>query len=249
MEEKDIIDKIYMTTKCRSFRKGFSSAFFFILLPFFFFCTQQVNAQVFDSIQASLSTKPHLIGGFATKSTFIGGFSSPIFTAKAGIDFDNRIRMGVGLSWLKLPDYRSDRDNTPFFISKSFTDYSGFHTVHPALQFRYLNFFLDYVYYKNGKWQFSIPIQFGVGDSRYKYNFNGVNVIESRHTIFLYEPAVSGQYKILKWFGVGLDVGYRVMVVSNKNIGTKFNSPMYDIKALIFWGELYNLAFRKKASS
>lgn len=205
----------------------------------------EASAQIFDSIQASFNKKPSLIGGFATKSTFIGGFRSPIFTARAGLDFDNRIRMGAGISWLKLADYKVGENNIPFYLDKSFTDASGPHTVHPALQFRYVNLFVEYVYYKAGKWQFSFPIQFGVGDSRYKYNFNGKNIIESRHAIFLYEPAVSGQYKIVSWFGVGLDVGYRIMMISNKNIGSKFNSPVYDIKALVFWGELYKKVFGK----
>ncbi len=238
-----------MTFKCRSFRKGYASAFFFrvfvFLLPLAVLHIS-AKAQVLDSIQASLKHKPRLVGGFATKNTFINGFRSPVFTARAGVDYNNHIRMGLGISWLKLGDYDPGADNTPFYLDKTVIDPSGVYTLHPALQFRYINVFLDYVYFKSGKWQFSIPIQFGVGDSRYKYSFKGENVIESRHLIVIYDPAVSGQYKIVKWFGLGLDVGYRIMLMSNKHIGSKFNSPVYDIKALIFWGELYNLVIRKK---
>jgi hypothetical protein len=227
-----------------SISRAFVLRLVFLHLPFAIFHLP-CSSQVFDSIQASLSKPPRLIGGFATKTTFINGFSSPIFTARAGVDYGNRIRMGAGISWLQLSNYEKGKDNTPFYLDKSFTDSSGPHTVHPALQFRYVNLFLDYVYYNSGRWQFSIPIQFGIGDSRYKYNFNGENIIESRKVIFLYEPDVSGQFKIMKWFGVGLDVGYRIMILSNKNIGTKFNSPVYDIKALIYWGELYKTVSRK----
>ncbi|TAL59925.1 MAG: hypothetical protein EPN85_08325 [Bacteroidetes bacterium] len=151
----------------------------------------------------------------------------------------------MGISWLKFGNYDTARDNTPFYLDKSFTDSSGQHTVHPYLQFRYVNLFLDYVYYKSGRWQFSIPLQFGIGDARYKYNFNEENIIESRRIVFLYEPAVAGQYKIMKWFGVGLDVGYRIMIVSNKNIGSKFNSPVYDLKMIIFWGEFHKVVFQR----
>ena len=203
------------------------------------------SSQVFDSIQSSLHKKPHPVVGFATKSTFIGGFRSPVFTARAGLDFDHRISMGIGVSWLKLSKYESGQDNTPFYLDKILPGPPA-DTVHPALQFSYINLFLEYVYYKKGRWQFSIPLQFGVGDSRYKFKVDGASLSESERVIFLYEPAVSGQYKILKWFGAGLDVGYRIMIVSNKNIGSKFNSPVYDIKAIIFWGELYNMVFRKE---
>ena len=233
-----------MNFKCRSFRKGFSSAFFF--LTFLIFCHLKGNSQVLDSLQASLKKTPRLLGGVATKNTFINGFRSPIYTARIGLDFDSRIKFGMGISWLKLSKYEVGRNNTPFYIDKTFADLSGYHTVHPALQFRYVNLFVDYVYYNVGKWQFSVPVQIGIGDSRYKYSYGDENVIEARHIIFLYEPVVSGQYKIIKWFGVGLDVGYRIMVISNKNIGSKFNSPVYDIKTIIFWGELYKAVMNEK---
>lgn len=232
---------------CRSFRKDVASAFFFILLlPFFLVMLSPVEASAegFDSIQVAFQKKPRFIAGFATKTTFIGGFSSPIFTVRAGVDFNNRIRMGMGLSWLKLPVYEAGRDNAPFYLDKSFIESSASYTVHPALQFTYVGFFLEYVYFRSKRWQFSIPIQFGVGDSRYKYNFNGVDVIENRQAFFLYEPAVAGQYKIMKWFGVGMDVGYRFTLINNKKIGSTFNSPVYDIKVIIFWGELFNMMFK-----
>jgi len=213
---------------------------FLFLLPYTLYlipCT--LSAQIADSIQSSLQKKPRFIVGGASKSTFINGYRSPILTVRVGLDFDHRIRIGAGLSMLKLSPYEPGRDNTPFYLDKIVTDTGGTYTFHPALEFRYVNLFLEYVYYKSGKWQFSIPIQFGIGSSSYKYTDNGEDITESKHTILLYEPAVSGQYKITKWFGAGLDVGYRLMLINNKNIGSKFNSPVYDIKVIVYWRELY----------
>lgn len=235
-----------MTSKCRSFQKG-ASAFFFVC---FLAVTLNVvegsfslKAQMLDSIQTSFHKKPRIIAGFATKSTFINGFRSPIFTARAGFEFNHTVRVGAGISWLQLSPPEAGKDNTPFYLDKTFSDASGIHTVHPALEFRYASLFFEHVYFNSRKWQFSVPMQLGAGDSKYKYNYNGENITESRHWIMLYEPAVSGQYKIVKWFGVGLDIGLRIMLVTNKNIGYKFNSPMYDIKAIIYWGELYRRVF------
>jgi hypothetical protein len=235
-----------MNFECRSFRKGFASAFFFLL--FFGLSFLQSHSQVLDSIQFCFKKKPHLTGGISTKNTFINGFTSPVYTARMGLDFDNRIKMGIGISWLKLSKYHIGRDNTPFYIDKYIADQSGLQIVHPELQFRYVNLFVEYVYYKTGKWQFSIPILIGVGDSRYKYNFNDRPIVESKHLIFLYEPVVSGQYKINKWFGAGLDVGYRIMIIGNRHIGSKFNSPIYDLGVIIFWGELYRTVLKVKRS-
>lgn len=235
------------TAKCRSFRKG-SSAFFFICIVTLSVVkgTFSAKAQMFDSISNAFHKRPGLTGGFATKSTFINGFRSPIFTARAGLDFNHTVRVGAGVSWLQLSNYKTGSDNTPFYLDKVIIDSTGTYTAHPALNFFYVNVFFEYIYFNSRKWQFSVPMQIGAGDSKYKYNFNGVNYTEKQHWILLYEPAVSGQYKITKWFGVGLDVGLRIMVVTNKSIGTKFNSPMYDIKAMIYWGELYNLLFTKR---
>ena len=225
-------------------------------LPFFFHlvltilpsavCHLTSSAQLFDTIQASFHTKPKLIAGFATKTAFVSSFRSPVFTAKAGLEFNHRVRIGAGISWLQLSRYKKGIDNKPFYLDKTFSDASGIYTVHPALQFRYVHLFFEYIYFRNRKWQCSIPLQLGIGSSSYKYNFNGEDFIESPHTILLYEPAVSGQYKITRWLGAGLDVGLRVMLITNKNIGSRFDSPVYDIKVLVFWGELYRMVFPKK---
>ena len=151
--------------------------------------------------------------------------------------------MGVGISWLKRPPYEPAQNNLPFYLDKLLVEPTGSSVIHPALQFRYLNLFFEYVYYKTGKWHFSLPIQLGLGDSRYKYKVNGEKMVENKHLIFLYEPGVSGQYKINKWLGAGLDVGYRLMLINNKTIGSRFNSPVYDIKIIIFWGEIYKTIF------
>jgi hypothetical protein len=217
-------------------------SFLFIFL-FSFFISE---AQVFDSISCSFRRRPSLTGGFATKSTFINGFRSPIFTARAGLDFNHSVRIGAGVSWLKLSPYKTGSDNTPFYLDKPIIDSTGTYMAHPALNFLYVNVFFEYIYFSSLKWQFSVPLQLGAGNSKYTYNFNGENITEKRHWVLLYEPAVSGQYRIIKWFGVGLDVGMRLMIVTNKSIGTKFNSPMYDIKAIIYWGELYRTIRGKK---
>jgi hypothetical protein len=236
--------------KCRSFRKGFSSAFFF---PFFistllFFSNLvyegNVSAQVIDSIRVALHKRPNLIGSFGSNTSFINGFNSPIFTMYGELDFNHRVRTGLGLSWLQLSPYREGKDNTPFYLDKIIINAQGkADTVHPALSFGHFDWYLEYVFYKTKHWQFSVPLIFGIGNSKYKYTYMGVNTTENRHMVLLYQPSVSGYYKIFRWFGVGLDVGYRIMIISNKSIGGKFNSPVYNAYAIIFWDSLYKMFF------
>lgn len=232
-----------MTNVVINIRHSCLSFFSFILLySLFSIC----HSQGFDSIRYSFQKKPRLIAGFATKTTFIQGFRSPIFTARAGMEWNRIVRIGVGVSWLKLSPYKVGIDNIPFYFDKQISDSTGvLYTVHPALKFRYANVFFEYIYFYSRRWQFSVLLQAGAGDSRYKYNYNEKTFTESPHWILLYEPAVSGQYKLLPWLGVGFDTGLRIMAVTNKNIGYRFNSPVYDIRMVILWGELYRMVFPK----
>jgi len=209
-------------------------------------CPLPSHAQIIDSIKLSLHKKPKLVGGFGTKNTFIDGFNAPVFSARIGAEFNHHIRFGGGINWLKLPDYEAGRDNTPFYLQKIIIDSTGkADTLHPALKLSYFNYYVEYIFYRTRHWQFSIPIQFGMGGSSYEYNYRGERSEENKHFIFLYEPAVSGHYKVLKWFGLGVDVGYRFLLINNKKIGSRFNSPVYDLKAMIFPVPLYKAIFPK----
>ena len=68
-----------------------------------------------------------------------------------------------------------------------------------------------------------------------------------RGGIILYEPAITGQYKLTKWFGLGFGAGFRLMLVNNKAIDTKFNSPVYIFKVKVFFAELMRPVFKKDA--
>ena len=218
--------------------------FFFYLLVCFQWSFETCHSQTLDSIRTSLHTRPSLTGGFGTNTSFINGYVSPVFTAYGGVDFNHHIRFGIGLSWLQLAPYNKRRDNTPFYLDKIITDPQGrSDTVHPALSFRYVDLFGEYIFYKSKRWQFSIPLQLGIGNSKYEYSYKRISVTESRHLIFLYQPAVSGYYRVFKWFGVGLDVGYRLMIINNRSMGDKFNSPIYNLYSIIFWDSLYKMFF------
>jgi hypothetical protein len=249
MVAKAIIDQTdTMHIKCRSFRKGSSAFFFRILLLLLFFIVAlsgvEASAQVIDSIRTALHKRPNVIGSFGTNTSFINGFNSPIFSMNGALDFGHRVRFGLGVSWLQLSPYQKGADNTPFYLDKIITNTQGKNdTVHPALSFSHYDIYLEYVFYKTKRWQFSVPLLFGIGNSKFKYNYNGQGFTEHKHMILMYQPAASGYYKIFRWFGVGLDVGYRFMIINNRSIGDKFNSPIYNTYVLVFWDTLYKMFF------
>ena len=59
---------------------------------------------------------------------------------------------------------------------------------------------------------------------------------KSKYFLILYEPGISTQFKIFKWFGLGVDIGYRFGYNSDHYVRTKLNSPTYAFK-LSFWAD------------
>lgn len=192
---------------------------------------------MFDSIQSSMDQKTKVTFRFNSRNSFITDRRARIFGFKLGVDFNNTLRMGGGFNILSSDLYRE----------KIVMDSLGMpDTIASRLHFGYLAYYIEYVFYKTKRWEFSIPIQLGFGNSRFEHDYEGDKIIEHKKMVIVYEPAVSGQYRFFEWAGVGMDVGYRFMLLNNKAIQQNLNSPIYAFKLLIFIGPLYRSVFKKE---
>ena len=206
----------------------------FIFLFLNFLLPRDAEAQFMDSLQAAVKEKPRFTFKFDTRNSFISNQRAEIFGFKLGVDFNKKIRIGGGLHTL----------NTALYKDKNLLSSEGIDTtVSMGLHFGYFAYYIEYVFYKTNRWEFSVPLQMGWGDSRYEYVFNGKKFVQDKKTIVVYESAVSGQYKFFKWLGVGADVGLRLMLRNNRAIPESFNSPIYAFKLLIWYGEIYKALF------
>lgn len=192
----------------------------------------QVRSHNFiDSIQAGLKKTPKFIFKFDTRNSFIANQSARIFGWKVGAEFGNTLRIGGG--FYVLVKHSPALDKIIYNDANEVIDTA-------TLKFYYIAYFVDYIFYKRKKWEFSIPLQIGIGSSRYKYTDQNNSLIQlARKTVLLYEPAITGHYKITKWFGVGMGAGYRIMLINNKALDKKFNSAIYILKIKIFLGDIY----------
>lgn len=213
------------------------------ILAVFIFIVMSLSAfGVSDTID--LNSRPRLIGGVGTRNTFLFGFSAPTFHAKIGVEYNKKLRMGAGFCWLRRPDPVRGEDQTPFIYYKPIiNDANQADTVPSQLHLLYFTYFADYVYYTKKRWEMSIPIQLGFGQFHYQYNSGSREVRELEQAVFLYEPAVSVQFKPLRWIALGADIGYRFMLVDKKLANGRYNSPIYDLKLMILWGEIYRALF------
>ena len=196
-------------------------------------------SQIIDSIQEALKSKPKIIFKFDSRNTFIDYKGARIFGWKVGVEFNDRIQIGGGFSNL-ITTHDPELDRV---IYKP----NGIDTLYFAkLKFNYLSYYAEYIFYHKKKWEFSVPVQLGFGASDYEYRDENRKLRQlNKKNIILFEPAVTGQYKITKWFGVGAGVGFRLMLVNNKAINKKFNAPVYVLKIHLFFVDIYKSVFLK----
>jgi hypothetical protein len=210
----------------------FHSVFFFVL---FFALTINVNAQWSDTISKILHGKIFPTASFDSRNSFISSSRAHIWGVKAGVDFDGRLQGGIGYN---RHDKNLEKDI--YFINELGVKDSTTAFLH----LDYFSFYVRYVYYKTKHWKFSVmPYQLGFGNSRYVYENSGRKAVAGKRFVVLYEPGISVSYKIFQWFGVGGDIGYRFMLRGNPAIPENFNSPTYSFYVIIYWGELYKIAF------
>ena len=201
---------------------------FFLCLPLF------TQAQLYDSLRSSLTMKRTIHFKFDSRNSFISSRRAQIWGVKLGADFGKKLRLGFGYNFLD-----SDFSKDLYYASSS-----GYDTISRKLKIHYACAYIEYVFYRQKRWEFTIPVQFSLGKIWYNYSFKGVENLRSpKHLLVLYEPSLSGQYKIFNWLGVGLGLGFRYALIKNKFIEEKLTSPVYVFKILIYWGELYKKAF------
>ena len=209
-----------------------------LLYIFFFLWAISTTAQpTLDTIQLSLKQKPHLFGKFDTRNSFIDNSRAKIFGLKTGLNFGNRLYFGIGYNQLNPPS--QDFDKIIYTVNAN----NELEKTTAMLRLVYFSIHAEYVFYQTKHWELSMPLQFGVGQTYYKYNQFGKRKVIDKDYNFIYEPAVSVEYKFVKWVGIGADIGYRFMLTSYKSLNQKFTSPTYAFKLLIYYNEIVKSVF------
>jgi hypothetical protein len=188
-----------------------------------FFLSGETKAQLLDSLRFHLSHKPVLDGNWETRNTFISTRRAQITGWKLGLDFNSKIRMGVGYNYM----------NTKFYNS----EFSGFQYRKEQLGMRYFCVYFEYLYFKQNRWTFSVPVQVGFGTTFTRSVFPVVqNEKKNSHFIMVYEPCISGEYRLLPWFAIGAEGGFRLFLFKSGSVKERFTAPIYVFSASIKWG-------------
>lgn len=201
-----------------------------------------MDGGVWDTIGVSFEKKPKFYVGLNSFNSFINKDRAKVTTLQLGLDWNKRVRLGIGFNGLNSNTNVVDRISVP-------TD-SGMVVTNGNMQFGYVSVNAEYAYYKNYPWTFTVPLHLGFGNFHYSYILTqadgtrkGYQTADRPLTIF--DVRATAQYNIFKWLGVGAGLGYRCKLSKNKNTRDQFSSPVYDIGLRIFFGEIYRAIFKR----
>lgn len=199
------------------------------------------RAQYMDTLRRAFAGRKTLDVGFDSRNSFVDNSRVSISSVKVGVSFSNKISIGAGYAWLN--------NQTPVLNTYHFhdADLNKDTFLTQRLAFSYVRFYVNYIYYQSRRWEFSLPLQVGVGRMGFKSNYKGTDRLSDQGYCFLYEPEIDVKFKLLRWLGVEGDLGYRFLFKDNKFIKNTFNSPLISLGVFIDWGEVALTAFPKNA--
>lgn len=202
-----------------------------LIILFLFLNCAITKAQFLDTLHEVFKNKSSIDARLESRNSFINNQIISVSGLRLGVAFQRKLRVGGGVNWLKS-DFKEN-----FYVQNESgkTD-----TITKYLKLAYLSYYIDFVFYKTKRWQLSVPIQAGTGFSWWQQNKSySLNSSGKKYFLFLYEPGITAQFKVLRWFGLGADVAYRFTLKNNKKIGEHLNSPTYSFKILFWFDQLY----------
>ena len=179
-----------------------------------------------NEFKKSFHTKPKLDVKFDNRFSFIRDNDVKTIGIKVGLSFRRKFKVGLGINNMLLP------------VQSKYITNAGI-AVTVNLKYFYFSPYIEYVYYNTRRWEFSLSTQIGIGSANYQYDDNGKKIKLNQSTILSYEPAMLIDYKIIRWFGIGSGVGYRLVFFKSPGIKEKFSSPEYVIKLKVYLGEIF----------
>ena len=234
--------QILNESKCPYFECGhFFMHKLFILIGFLAFSLEGIAQPVNlgDSLKHYLDQERRLVLRLDTRNSFITGRAAQIRGVKAAFSYGDRLSIGIGYNWLRK-DFNQDLVVEEEGVSKIYN---------AELHFAFVSPFAEYVFYDRKGFSVALPVQIGLGNSWLSYSdANGNKERTARQFVLLYEPAMTIEQRVLKYFAVGCGFGYRLMLRNNQSVDANFTSPIYLIRLRILFLEIYNNIARGPSS-
>lgn len=194
---------------------------------------QNSSAQFVDDIKKSLSTKPQFFLNLASFNTFIDGDFASFDGIRTGLIYDKKVRFGVGYFALA---------NNGVVTSIEITEDSNSFVTNGQLELHYFNLTAEYYFYHEYPWQFSVvPFNLALGSAHYEYisRASSKRVKGPSEFVILYQPEITGQFNVVKWFGFGISTGYRIPIVRSKQQTRNLGGIVFSVDFRLSLDQLY----------
>lgn len=189
-------------------------------------CNGAARAQLFDSLGLFVRQPPHVVVKLDSRGSFISNSNVRFMGVKLGLEHAGRFQYGIGYSFLMSG-------------VESLREVEGEGMLPVRLRLGYACPYVEYAFYERGHWEVRIPVQFGLGSGTLLYDDEQGRNRRLRHAfIFLYEPAMTVQYRFLRYFGLNAGWGYR-LVFSSADLGERLTAPTYTFGLKVFFGDLW----------
>lgn len=186
-----------------------------------------------DSANADVSSKK-IFFSVDYRNSFITSSDAHVIGFRTGLELNNKFRLGVGYHYLSSEIVDS-------IIALNFiTNVNTFTTAQVRL--RYGSISAEYVLYSRELWQLTAPLILGFGQSAFVPPANYYGISEKHFTIFV-EPAITFQYNIIPFIGIGTGIGYRFMPAGDSSLRSTFETPLYDFRIKILIDEVLDALF------
>ncbi len=203
----------------------------------FLFVSQGLKAQFLDTLHDVFKNKSSIDARLESRNSFISNQLISVTGVRLGVAYQRKLRIGGGISWMK--------SNYGINFNEQNAD-GKTETITRYLKFTYLCYYIDFVFHKTKRWQLSVPIQAGTGLAWFQKakQFNLYSG-DKKSLLLLYEPGITAQFKVFKWFGLGTDIAYRFTLKNTKKVGEKLNSPTFSFKILVWFDQIFYEVFPK----
>lgn len=160
---------------------------------------------------------------------------------KIGATINKKHDVGIGIYFFKNPILRGGVQ-LPVEVYADATDTTRYN-------FSYASIFYGPIWYRNKRLTISTPIHYGSAAVTAAYKVKDTiptvwkNYINRQSAIM--EVSCVANYKLLRWFGIGVGGGYRSLLTNDKSVRRALNGPVFIFQAKLMLGVLFKLAIRK----
>jgi hypothetical protein len=192
------------------------------------FCSAVGSAQIQDFVDESrfeLNKKPRFLLGFDNRYSIVSDEPVRIGGIRFGWDY-KKIKLYHGMYFLRediIHVRGGELSTNPGDTGRNLTNFFYFSTT------------IDYVFHNTKKWEFSVPVQLGIGTGSKKHMRGDSLISEDSPQFIPFEFSVNGLYKLNSWAGISAGVGYRISLYNTN----EFDGSFYSFGLKVFLGKLY----------